>query len=214
MKLIMDEGQKQLKGQCVGYVRVSTADQNPDRQYEAFKKKGITLDMVFTDRASGRTASRPAWEECATYLRNGDTLYVYSIDRLARSLVHFFKMTERLNAKGVTVVLVNSDTTLPPISDRDKLSAIEKLCLTISAAVAEFELNTSSEIRAEGIAIAKANGKYKGRLSALRGGILNAFKEALNESKVNVAELARRFNVSRTTIHNWKKRVKRERDAT
>lgn len=197
-------------GHSVGYVRVSTSDQNPARQHDAFGLKDIELDKIFEDYASGRTDKRPGWAECERYLREGDTLYIYSIDRLSRSLVHFFKMVEGLNTKGVTVVVVNSDTTLPPIGDRGKLSAIEKLRLSISAAVAEFEVSTSAEIRAEGIAIAKARGKYKGRLSPLRGATLEAFKTALGEPNVVMAELARRFGVTAATVYNWKKRLKKE----
>lgn len=196
------------KGQNIGYIRVSTADQNPDRQYKAFEDKSIVLDKVFTDYASGRTDIRPQWQACEGYLRDGDALYVESIDRMSRSLVHFFAMLKRLNDKGVTIVLVNSDTVLPPVENFEQLSAVEKFRLTIFAAVAEFQVNVSSEIRREGIIVAKAKGKYKGRKSPLRGETLDQFKEALEAPKICVADLARKFQVCPATIHNWRKKLK------
>ena len=88
-----------MSGKQIGYIRVSTIDQNTDRQLH-----GITLDKVFEDKCSGKDANRPQLKECLSYLRDGDTLHIHSIDRLARSLRDLLNIVEELLGRGVKII--------------------------------------------------------------------------------------------------------------
>jgi DNA invertase Pin-like site-specific DNA recombinase len=94
------------KGQRIGYIRVSTAEQNTARQLD-----GIELDRTFTDHASGKSIERPALSEALAYLREGDTLTVHSIDRLARNTKQLLEIVETLNARGITIEFVKNNLT-------------------------------------------------------------------------------------------------------
>ena len=140
---------------------------------------------------------RPQLDELRKYVREGDTVIVHSIDRLARSVVDLRKITEQLTRKGVTIEFVKERLvyTLSP-------SPFSQLTLDITAAFAEFERSIIRERQREGIAIAKAKGKYKGRnckLSTDEVAIVRA-RAAVGEKK---AVLAREFHVSRETIHRY-----------
>ncbi|UQZ91323.1 transposase (plasmid) [Deltaproteobacteria bacterium Smac51] len=195
------------KGQKIGYARVSTYEQNPSRQIEAFAGKGVILDKIFTDKASGRSLKRPAWEECAQYLREGDTLYISSIDRLARSLSDFLKIVTALNAKGIGLVVIKHELEFLP---KQRTSSLDKLRMHLLVAFAEYEGDIIKERQREGIEIAKARKKYKGRQSPLRGETRQAFKKALEEPSIRVADLARQFKVCRATIYNWRRKLEGE----
>lgn len=183
-----------MTGQLVGYVRVSTVDQNTDRQLD-----GLTLDKVFTDKASGKDTARPALTEALSYVREGDTLIVHSMDRLARSLVDLRTTVDQLTARGVAVQFVKEHLTFT----RDTADPCSVLMLSVMGAVAEFERSLILERQREGIAIAKAKGVYKGR------------KPALNETQAaevarrlaggeSATVLAREFGVSRATVYNYR----------
>ena len=181
-----------VKGQRVGYIRVSSSEQNPERQLI-----DIQVDRTFTDMASGRTMDRPQLDELRKYVRDGDTVIVHSIDRLARSVVDLRRITDELTEKGVTIEFVKERLTytLSP-------SPFAQLTLDITAAFAEFERSIIRERQREGIAIAKAKGKYKGRnqkLSPVEAESVVA-RATAGEKK---SALAREFHVSRETIHRY-----------
>ena len=175
-------------GQVVGYVRVSSADQNEARQVEAIGP----VDRLFSEKVSGRTTSRAQLQEMLAYVREGDTVKVKSPDRLARSTTDLLGLVEQLRAKGVAVEFVDD-----PALNTDNPTG--EFMLTILAAVAQLERATLRERQAEGIAIAKRKGVYD------RGPKLTA--EQVAEARRRVADgvpkaaVARSLSVSRQTLH-------------
>lgn len=177
----------------VGYVRVSTVDQHTGRQLQ-----GVTVEKVFEDKVSGKDANRPALQQCLEFLREGDTLHVHSIDRMARNLKDLLDILGLLARKNVTVHfhhenLVFSGEGLPT----------QKLHLQIMGAVAEFERALIKERQREGIELAKKKGVYKKK----RGRSLPDEKiaEILTEARDsgNISATARKYRLTRMTLHRW-----------
>lgn len=137
----------------VGYVRVSSLDQNEERQIEGLKK--YQIDKWFTEKISGKNMNRPKLKEMLDYVREGDTVYIHDFSRLARSTKDLLDIVEFLNKKGVHLVSnkENIDSSTPS----------GKLMLTVVGAIYEFERTNLLERQREGIEIAKREGKYKGR---------------------------------------------------
>jgi len=182
-------------GQSVGYVRVSTADQNTARQ--THQLQGLSLDRVFTDIASGKDANRPQLTAALMHLREHDVLYVHSMDRLARNLEDLRKIVTDLTDCGVTVKFIKEGL------EFDKnANSVSKLLLSIMGAFAEFERNLIRERQREGIAIAKSNGVYKGRKPALTAEQQSELIEAVRAG-VKKSDLMRQFGVSRQTLYNY-----------
>jgi DNA invertase Pin-like site-specific DNA recombinase len=179
-----------MSGQHIGYVRVSTVDQNTVRQLD-----GVTLDRVFEDKASGKDVKRLQLEACIKHLRDGDTLNVHSMDRLCRNLDDLRRIVKELTGRGVMVQFHKEG--LKFTGDDTPMS---NLLLSMLGAVAEFERALIRERQREGIAIAKAAGKYKGRKPALTADQIQELKNrsANGEKKT---ELARFFGVSRETVY-------------
>lgn len=177
-------------GETVGYIRVSTADQNPARQLEAL----AGCDRTFIDRASGKNADRPELAELLRYVRAGDTVRVKSPDRLARSTTDLLALVKQLRDEGAAVEFTDN-----PELNTDTPQG--ELMLTILAAVAQFERATARERQAEGIALAKAKGKYRGRKPALSSGQAAEAAERLDGGE-SASALARAYGVSRQTIYN------------
>ena len=153
----------------VGYVRVSTLEQNTERQLD-----GMQLDRVFEDKMSGKDKDRPALDECVKYLRAGDELYVHSLDRLARNLRDLQDLVESMTTAGVTVKFVKEGLTFSSGGD----SAFSKLMLQMLGAIAEFERNCMLERQREGIAKAKKAGKYQGGKRRIHPEVREAIKAA------------------------------------
>lgn len=137
----------------IAYVRVSTVEQNEARQKEALSKHGI--DKWFEEKVSAKDTNRPQLQAMLDFAREGDTIYIHDFSRLARSTTDLLQIVEQLQAKGIHLVSnkENIDTSTPT----------GKLMLTMIGAINEFERTNLKERQAEGIAIAKAEGKYKGR---------------------------------------------------
>lgn len=188
-----------MTGKDIGYVRVSTHDQNTARQLD-----GVHLDKVFEEHASGRDTTRPALQTCLEYIRDGDVLHVHSIDRLARNLQDLLSIVTGLKAKGVTVKFHKEKLEFAGNGEGNKGDAFQELQLHIIAAVAQFERTLILERQKEGIAIAKKSGKYKnvGRKPTLSREQVNELRSKL-EKGAKVAALAREFGVSRQTIYSW-----------
>jgi DNA invertase Pin-like site-specific DNA recombinase len=184
-------------GQVVGYVRVSTIDQNTERQLD-----GLTLDRVFTDHASGKDTSRPELQACLEYVRDGDTLVVHSMDRLARSLVDLRQTVDALTGRGVRVRFAKEGLTFA----RDDSDPCAVLMLSVMGAVAEFERAMILERQREGIAIAKRAGKYKGRKPALTDAQAAEVSARLAGGE-SATDLAREFGVARATVYNVRART-------
>ncbi len=144
------------KTQVIGYARVSTAEQNPARQIEGLE----VVDKLFTDYLSGASRQdRPGLNAAIDYIREGDTFRVYSIDRLARSLQDLTKIVADITGKGASVEFVKENLTFTTSAT----SPTDKLMFHLLGAFAEFERALIKERQREGIALAKAQGKYRGR---------------------------------------------------
>ena len=185
-----------MTGQQVGYVRVSTADQNTARQLD-----GVKLDKLFEDKLSGKNADRPALQACLSYVREGDTLNVHSLDRLARNLDDLRKLVKDLAARGVIVRFHKASLTFS-----GDASPMSELMLNLLGAVAQFERALILERQKEGIAIAKTKGVYKGRAPSLSPEQVATAKERL-EAGEKVAPVARSLGVSRPTLYRHLKLV-------
>ena len=183
-------------GQTIGYVRVSSSDQNTARQLD-----GVELDQVFTDKLSGATKDRPQLEAMMTYARAGDMVIVHSMDRLARNLNDLHDIINELMRKGVGVQFKKENLNFSP---SEKTNAMNMLLLNIMGAVAQFEREAIKERQAEGIAKAKAKGVYMGRKKALTDTKLMELKEALGQQKTKEA-LAKEFNISVPTVYRYQK---------
>jgi DNA invertase Pin-like site-specific DNA recombinase len=178
-------------GKRIGYIRVSSIDQNTARQLD-----GVELDKVFTDKASGKDTNRPQLKAALDYLRDGDVLVVHSMDRLARNISDLLNTVQTLNERGVAVEFVKESLVFTGDD-----SAISKLMLTIMGGVAEFERAMIRERQLEGIAKAKQAGKYRGRQSTMTTAQVKAIRDRVAAGE-NKSALAREFMLSRQTIYN------------
>lgn len=181
-----------MSGQVVGYVRVSSVGQNPERQIEAL----TGCERLFTDRLSGKNTERPALTELVGYVREGDTVRVASLDRLARNLDDLRRLVTDLTGRGVRVEFVKEALTFT-----GEANAMNRLLLSMLGAVAEFERELIRERQAEGIALAKERGVYKGRAKALTAEQVTEAQERV-ASGVAKAKVARDLGVSRQTLYN------------
>lgn len=137
----------------IGYIRVSTSDQNEARQVEALKKENC--EKFYIDKCSGKNLQRPEFKKMMDFIREGDTLIISEYSRLARSTSDLLSTVNTLNSKGVQLISLKEKL--------DTTTAQGKLMLTMFAALSEFERELILERQREGIAIAKEQGKYKGR---------------------------------------------------
>jgi DNA invertase Pin-like site-specific DNA recombinase len=181
-----------MAGQRIGYVRVSTVEQNAGRQLD-----GVVLDCTFTDRASGRDANRPELQSLVKFARDGDTVIVHSMDRLARNLDDLRRVVQELNERGVRIAFVKEQLTF---SGED--SPMATLLLSVMGAFAEFERALIRERQREGVALAKDRGAYKGRRPTLseEQRIELGRRAASGESKL---QLAKEYGISRETVYQY-----------
>lgn len=177
----------------VGYVRVSSIGQNTERQLA-----GVTLDKTFEDRISGKDANRPALKAALEYLREGDTLHVHSMDRLARNLDDLRRIVKELTGRGVSVRFHKEGLTFTGDDN-----AMATLLLSVMGAFAEFERSLIKERQLEGVAVAKAKGDvYKGRKPSLDADKVQQIKERI-AAGANKAAVAREFGISRATLYSY-----------
>jgi len=180
------------KGKLIGYIRVSTFEQNEQRQLESVK-----ADKLFIDKASGKDTVRPQLQALLEYVRDGDTVVVHSLDRLARNLDNLRHLVQYLNAKDIKVHFLQENLIF---TGED--SPISNLLLSVIGAFAEFERTLIRERQLEGIALAKKRGVYKGRKRSLSKEQIEALKNRVSEGEKKT-HLAREFNVSRETIYQY-----------
>lgn len=184
-------------GAIVGYARVSTLDQDHSIQIEVLKKVGCS--KIFAEQKSGTTTEdRSALQECIDYLREGDTLVVTRIDRLARSLRDLQNIVHDLKVQGVGL-----KATEQPV---DTSTAAGKAFLDMLGVFAEFETNLRKERQAEGIAKAKQRGVYKGRKPAVTDEMRQRIIQA-NASGENLTRLAKELGIGRATLYRTLKSV-------
>ncbi|MCC6742306.1 MAG: recombinase family protein [Acidobacteria bacterium] len=181
-----------MNGQRVGYVRVSTFDQNPERQLD-----GADVDKVFTDKASGKGILRPELEQLLKFVRDGDTVVVHSMDRLARNLDDLRRPVKMLTGRGVRVEFVKEHLTF---SGEDAPMSI--LLLSVMGAFAEFEGSLIRERQREGIALAKQRGAYRGRTKALSVEQVTDLQPRAGAGEAKAA-IARDLGISRETLYQY-----------
>lgn len=191
-------------GHRVGYVRVSTVEQNTARQLD-----GLVLHKTFTDHASGGTTDRPQLDEALRYVREGDILVVHSMDRLARNLDDLRKIVRDLTGRGVAVEFVKEGQTFTA----EGSNPMANLMLSMLGAFAEFERALIRERQREGIALARQQpGKYKGRAPALTLERAQELKlRDVAQGGKGRAALAREFGISRETLYQY---IRRDSDET
>lgn len=176
--------------QIVGYIRVSSQGQNIIRQL-----LGIKLDREFIDMVTGSNQDRKGLKDCLDYVREGDTLVIDSIDRLARNLLDLQQIINSLVAKGVSVKFIKENLTFN--SSKDPMG---NLTLQIMGAFAEFERNMIKARQREGIDAAKKAGKHLGRPELINKKFIETMKEKL-EIGQSIRKTAMQMNVSRATIY-------------
>lgn len=180
-----------MSGKIIGYVRVSSVDQNPERQLHDVK-----VDKIYTDKVSGSKSDRPALNELLNYVRDGDTIIVHSMDRLARNLDDLRKIVKQLVSNKIQIKFIKENL----IFNGDD-SPMSNLLLSVMGAFSEFERSLIRERQAEGIAQAKKKGIYKGRTPALNEEEIAEIKNMI-DLKIPKSVIAKTFNVSRHTIYN------------
>ena len=180
----------------VGYIRVSTVEQHEDRQVKDLTENA-KVSKVFMDKLSGKDTNRPQLKAMLDYVREGDTVVVSEYSRLARSTRDLIDIVETLKAKGVNVISMkeNYDNNTPQ----------GRLILKIFMDIAEFERELMLQRQKEGIAIAKANGKYKGRQSKQKPADWESLKAMYMSRQITVSEIAKRCDVSRPIVYKWLK---------
>ena len=184
-----------MNGQRIGYIRVSSFDQNPQRQLEQ-----VEVHRTFTDKASGKDTLRPELENLLAFVRDGDTVVVHSMDRLARNLDDLRRIVQGLTKRGVRIEFIKEHLVF---TGED--SPMANLMLSVMGAFAEFERALIRERQREGIVLAKQRGAYRGRKKSL-----SPEKMAELVSRIQAGEkkhmLAKEFAISRETLYQyWRK---------
>lgn len=181
-----------VKCQRIGYVRVSSYDQNADRQLEQ-----IEVDRIFQEKCSGKDMSRPQLQALLEYAREGDTIVIHSMDRLARNVDDLRRIVQSQNKRGVTVQFIKENLIF---TGEDV--PLANLMLSVLGAVAQFERDLIRERQREGIAIAKQRGVYRGRKKSLSPEKAQELRDRVQAGEKKSA-LAREFNVSRETLYQY-----------
>lgn len=186
-----------------GYARVSTEDQRLDLQIDALTKAGIHPDNIFQEKISGVRAKRPQWDLCRRMLRKGDTLVIWRLDRMSRSLIELATISKEFEAEGIQLRSLTENI--------DTVTAGGKLIFNIFAAVAQFERDIISERTKAGLAAARKANKTKrgGRKPVVTPAKLRGAKAMLADGKLTVLEVADTIGVSKSALY---RALKEERD--
>lgn len=174
----------------IAYIRVSTIEQNENRQIEMMKS--LAVDKTFIEKASGKNTERPQLEAMLEYAREGDAVYIESFSRLARNTIDLLKLIEAMNGKGIKVISLKENL--------DTSTANGKLMLTMLGAIATFERENMLERQREGIALAKAEGKYKGRKAKTLPDNFSELYDQYMCRKITKTKLAELCEVSRPVL--------------
>lgn len=185
-----------MNGQRIGYIRVSTFDQNSERQLE-----GALVDRIFTDKASSKDVKRPQLKALMSFARASDIVIVHSMDRLARNLDDLRRIVQTLTQRGVHIEFIKEH-----LCFTSEDSPMANLMLSVMGAFAEFERSLIHERQREGIALAKQRGAYKGRRKSLNSEKTTELKRrvAAGEQKTRIA---REFGISRETLYQYLREV-------
>jgi len=181
-----------MNGKTIGYIRVSTVGQNTERQLD-----GVRLDKVFEEKISAKTMNRPKLNEMLEFIREGDTVVVHDISRLARNIQDLHKLVEQITAKGVALKFQKESL----VFTDDKSNAMSQLLLSMLGAVYQFERTIMLERQREGIALAKAQGKYTGRRATIDN---QKILETLSAGN-SICKTAEICGVSKSSVQRAKK---------
>ncbi len=184
-----------MTGKRIGYIRVSSEDQNPDRQLE-----GVQLDEKFIEKASAKTQERPQLQNMLIFARRDDHVLVHSIDRLARNLRDLQDIVDKLTSKGVSVFFAKENL----LFDGSNNSSMSKLLLQIMGSFAEFERSLIHERQAEGIRLARLKKTYKGKKPMFNAEQVVEIKK-MRDLGVPIVKIARHFHANRFTIYKYLK---------
>jgi len=185
-----------MKGQKIGYVRVSTVEQNIGRQLE-----GIEVDRIFIDHASGKNTDRPKFQEMLNYVREGDQVIVHSMDRFARSLKDLVTEVDQLVKRGIAIQFIKENITFTA-----QATPMDNLMLQLMGAFAQFEREIILERQKEGIRLAAAQGKYKGRVHKLKPDQAEELRQAWKEGKYSSKlALGKAYGISRQAVYRYLK---------
>ena len=187
-----------MSGKRIGYIRVSTPEQNPERQLE-----GVMLDKKFIDFASARSTERPQLKAMLEYAREDDIILVHSMDRLARNVFDLKKVVEDLVSRKIQIHFLKENL---KFTGQD--SPMSNLLLSVMGAFAEFEYAFIKERQKEGIAIAKGKGKYKGSRSKFNPEMALAIEEKL-KTRESKSDIAKSLGISRFSLYAYIKRMNR-----
>ncbi len=177
----------------IGYARVSTFDQNPDLQRDALEKAGC--EKIFTDTVSGTVPLRPGLSKAKEQLRKGDTLVVWRLDRLGRSLKDLIEWMNYLDTEGVALKSLQESI--------DTATATGKLVFHVFAALAEFERNLISERTQAGLSAARARGRLGGRPKSLDADKKQVVIDLYNEKKLTVKKICEMMGISKPTLYGY-----------
>lgn len=177
----------------IGYARVSTQDQNPELQLDALKEAGC--ERMFIEKASGAQRDRPELKAAIEYMRSGDTLVVWKLDRLARSLKQLIETVEALEQQGIGFRSLTEAI--------DTTTSGGRLVFHIFGALAEFERSIIRERTLAGLASARARGRLGGRPRGLSNEDIAAAKALLSDPTITVEEVARRLGVATSTLYRY-----------
>jgi DNA invertase Pin-like site-specific DNA recombinase len=186
----------------IAYVRVSTVEQNEERQKQALSKHGI--DKWFEEKVSAKDTNRPQLQAMLDFAREGDTIYIHDFSRLARSTTDLLQIVEQLQAKGIHLVSnkENIDTSTPT----------GKLMLTMIGAINEFERTNLKERQAEGIAIAKEKGAYKGRKEIARPSNWEEVYNQWKQREITGTKAMEQLGLKRNTFYKLVKEYEEEQE--
>lgn len=182
----------------IGYIRVSTQHQNTGRQHEGFTTKGITIDKMYEEKISGKNTDRPQLQSMLQYVREGDTVYVESFSRLARSTRDLLEIVEELTSKGVQFVSLkeNVDTSAPQ----------GKFMLTVFAGLAQLERENILQRQREGIDLCIAEGRAYGRPSAQFSDTFATHYHQWKKGEIKAVDFMRAENLPKSTFYKLVKR--------
>lgn len=194
-----EDNEVKYRGERVGYIRVSSITQNTARQLH-----GIKLDKIFEDKVSGKDTNRPALKEMLTHIREGDTVYVHSLDRLGRNYADLLKLIKQITDKGVSINFHTQGIHVHP----RKTNIFQNLAIQIFSSLAEFERNIILERQAEGIALAKKRGKYRGRQCIVKEELIREIFR-LHWMGLPSTKIAARLNIKPCAVWSYVTQTKR-----
>jgi len=184
---------KKTTGLCIGYARVSTHEQSLDSQIDRLKQAGC--QRIYCDKVSGSKAERPELDRLQESLRSGDTLVVWRLDRLGRSLRDLINWTQWLEDMGVSLHSLNEQI--------DTSHHTGKLVFHLFAAIAEFERDLIRERTLAGLAAARARGRLGGRKAKLGDSDIRQLKAMHKDHSISIGEICQRFSIAKTTLYRY-----------